>query len=371
MVWFIITHIFSTLLELIGIGRLSDQEKDLEILILRHQLDILERRQKMLLKPNKAEKMALAVLTNKLKQMTNRSSTQLRNTLRLFQPATVLKWHRELVRRKWTTEHKNNGGRPKIDPELEHLIVRLAKENSRWGYSKIEGELLKLGFKISQTTIRNVLNRHGIVPSPVRNGSIGWRHLMKHYKKQLLACDFFTVETLRLKTLYVFFFIELGTRRIHLAGITSNPNSAWVSQQARQFVWGLDEHNAVFRFLIRDHDSKYTQVFDKVFASHGVHVIPTPLKAPNANAYAERWVRTVREECLDHLLIVNETQLQRILKSYIHYYETARPHQGLGQQMPIPRKKSPNSGLIHKHEVLGGIINDYYRSRRSATVILN
>ncbi len=191
---------------------------------------------------------------------------------------------------------------------------------------------------------------------------------MKHYKEQILACDFFTVETLWLKTLYVFFFIELGTRRVHLAGITSNPDSAWVTQQARQFMWNLDELHAAFSFLIRDHDSKYTSAFDTVFVSSGVHGIPTPLKAPNANAYAERWVRTVREECLDHLLIMNETHLQRVLKGYIAYYETARLHQGLGQQMPVPRKTDSNTGPIRKHEVLGGIINDYYRVQAGSSV---
>ena len=162
MSWFIVTHIFSTLVEFVGIDRLSDREKDLEILILRHQLDIVERKQTTPIKPNQVEKMTLAVLSNKLKLITNRSTYQLRNTLRIFQPATVLKWHRELVRRKRTTVHKNKGGRPKISQEMEDLIVRLANENRRWGYGKIGGELLKLGFKVSQTTIRNVLNRHGI-----------------------------------------------------------------------------------------------------------------------------------------------------------------------------------------------------------------
>ena len=369
MVWFIIIHIFSMLVEFIGIGCLSEQEKDLEILILRHQLDIVERKQKTPIKPNQVEKMTLAVLTGKLKQITNRSTNQLRDTLRIFKPATVLKWHRELVRRKWTQEHKNKGGRPRIDQEMEDLIVRLANENSRWGYGKIEGELLKLGFRVSQTTIRNVLNRNGIVPSPVRNGSIGWRHLMKHYKEQILACDFFTVETLWLKTLYVFFFIELGTRRVHLAGITTNPDSAWVTQQARQFVCDLDENDAEFRFLIRDRDSKYVNAFDNVFKSSDLHVIPTPVRTPNA--YAERWVRTVREECLDHLLIMNETHLHRVLKSYIAYYETARPHQGLGQKMPVPRQNDSNTGPIRKREVLGGVINDYYRTPHSNSVFLN
>jgi putative transposase len=206
MFWSIVALVFSVLLDLFHLRGLSNHEKDLEILILRHQLDILERKRTQPIKISKAEKLTLAVLTNKLKTVSNRPASQLRNFLRILQPETVLKWHRELVRRKWTQDHPNKGGRPKIDAGLEALIVRLAEENPRWGYGKIEGELIKLGIKLSQTTIRNVLNRNGIVPSPVRFGSIGWRQLMKHYKEQIIACDFFTVETFWLKTLYVFFF---------------------------------------------------------------------------------------------------------------------------------------------------------------------
>lgn len=360
MFWSVAAIVFSALLDLLNLRGLSNHEKDLEILILRHQLDILERKRSQPIKISKAEKLTLAVLTDKLKTMSNRSAIQLRNAVRIFNPETVLKWHRELVRRKWTQNHPNKGGRPRIDQELEALIVRLAEENPRWGYGKIEGELIKLGIRLSQTTIRNVLNRNGIVPAPVRFGSIGWRRLMKHYKEQIIACDFFTVETFWLKTLYVFFFIELGSRRVHLAGITANPDSAWVTQQARQFVWNLEENDATPHFLIHDRDSKFTNAFDNVFKSADLHVIHTPLRAPDANAYAERWVRTVREECLDHLLIMNQTHLKRVLDSYIIYYETSRPHQGLDQQTPVPRKPVPYSGQVRKHEVLGGIINDYY-----------
>jgi putative transposase len=319
-------------LDLFHLRGLSNHEKDLEILILRHQLDILERKRTQPIKISKAEKLTLAVLANKLKIASNRPASQLRNFLRILQLETVLKWHRELVRRKWTQDHPNKGGRPKIDAGLEALIFRLAVENPRWGYGKIEGELIKLGVKLSQTTIRNVLNRKGIVPSPVRFGSIGWRRLMKHYKDQIIACDFFTIETFWLKTLYVFFFIELGLRRVHLAGITANPDSAWVTQQARQLVWNLEEDDADLKFLIHDRDSKFTDAFDSVFKAADLHVIHTPHRAPNANAYAERWVRTVREECLDHLLIMNQTHLKRVLDKYIGYYETSRPHQGLDQQ---------------------------------------
>ena len=173
MLWSAIALVFSVLLDLFNLRGLSNQEKDLEILILRHQLDILERKQTNPIRPSKAEKLTLAVLTNKLKTISNRPANELRNILRIFQPETVLKWHRELVRRKWTQENPNKGGRPRIDKELEELIVRLDEENPRWGYSKIEGELIKLGIWLSQTTIRNVLNRNGIVPAPVRFGSIG------------------------------------------------------------------------------------------------------------------------------------------------------------------------------------------------------
>jgi putative transposase len=294
MGWFILTQLFSTLISMVHLGRLSDSEKDLEILILRHQLNILERKQKQSVRPSRAEKLILSVLTARLKQASERSAGQLHDIIRIFQPATVLRWHRELVRRKWTFKRKAKGGRPRISKELEALIVRLARENSRWGYGKIEGELLKLGFTVSASTVRNVLNRHGILPAPVRHGSIGWRHLMRHYKQQLLACDFFTVETLWLPTLYVLFFIELGTRRVHLAGVTAHPDGRWVAQQARQIVWTLEEDGADVRILLHDNDSQFTAPFDTVFQAAGLHVIRTPFHAPNANAYAERWVRSVR-----------------------------------------------------------------------------
>ncbi len=203
MIWFIITHIISTLLEWIRIGRLSNEEKDLEILILRHQLDFLERKHKKPIRPTRVEKLTLAILTYKFKRVTNRTTNQLRGIIRIFQPETVLRWHRELVRKKWTRKLKHKRGRPRISQETEDLIVQLAQENVCWGYGKIEGELLKLGITVSQTSIRNILNKNGIVPAPVRNGSIGWRHLMNHYKAQILACDFFTIETVWLKTLYV------------------------------------------------------------------------------------------------------------------------------------------------------------------------
>jgi putative transposase len=173
----------------------------LEILILRQQLAILQRKQEKPFKPNRAEKMMLAILTTKLKAVTRWSTGQLRSILRIVLPETVLGWHRDLVRRKWSYAHRNKGSRPKMAHELESLSLRLGRENPRWGYGKIEGELLKLGYEESRTAIRNVLERHSIVPAPVLSGPIGLRLLMTYYKEQILACDFFTVETIWLKTL--------------------------------------------------------------------------------------------------------------------------------------------------------------------------
>ena len=368
MVLSVIAHIFALLLELVRISRISDHDKDLEILVLRYQLGIADRKLNRTIKPERIEKLTLAVLAARLKSRTNRTTNQLQHTLRIFSPRTVIRWHNELVKRKWTYARKNKGGRPRISQDVEALILRLARENTCWGYGKIAGELIKLGIILSESTIRNVLHRHGIVPAPVRAGAIGWRQLMNHYKSQILACDFLTVETLFLKTLYVFFFIEIGTRRVYLAGVTDHPDGPWVAQQARQYVWELQEQEMTFCCLIHDRDSKYTDVFDTVFTSEGINVIHTPVRAPNANAFAERWVRTLRGECLDQLLIINEAHLRRVLNEYLGYYNSRRPHQSLDQQSPILRPQVQPYGRIQKRKVLGGIINDYYRAPVTALV---
>lgn len=181
------------------------------------------------------------------------------------------------------------------------------------------------------------------------------------YKEQLLACDFFTIETIFLRTVYVLVFIELGTRRVHLAGITSHLDGQWVAQQARQLVWQFDETDTNFLCLIRDNDSKYTESFDTAFESQQTHIVPTPIRAPNANTYMERWIRSAREECLDHILIINEAHLRRMLNEYLNYYNSRRPHQGLEQQSPIPRPEPEATGKVSRRQVLGGIINDYFR----------
>jgi hypothetical protein len=277
----------------------------------------------------------------------------------LVKPETVLKWHRELVRRKWTFQRPNVGGRPRLEPDLEALIVRLARENPRMGYDQIQGELLKLGYDLDRITVRNVMRRHHRPPAP-RRGQSSWRTFLKHYRQKMLACDFFTLETIALQTLYGLFFIELGTRRVHLAGCTAIPDNAWVTQQARQLVWNLRHESPPMCFLIHDHDTKFSAAFDHVFLAEDISIVLTPCQAPKANAIAERWVRSVREECLDHLLILNQRHLRHVLTEYVTDYNTARPHQGLDQQSPIPTQPA-QSGVIRCRDVLGGILHDYYR----------
>jgi hypothetical protein len=360
MVWSVVAQVFSTLLELIQIARLSEDGKDLEILVLRKQLAMAEAQLDKPVRLPRAERLTLAVITAKLKTATGRSLRELRDVIRLVQPATVIGWHQALVRWKWTYR-QSSGGRPRTSREVEQLVVRFAQENADWGYGKIVGELLKLGHDICEETVANILDRHGIPPAPERGRSASWRQLMSHYKAQILACDFFTIETLFLQTIYVFFFIELGTRRVHFAGCTPHPKAVWVTQQARQMVWELEGRDLPMRFLIRDNDRKYTEAFDTVFRSEGLKVIRTPYQAPNANAYAERWVRTVREECLSKILIINEAHLRRLMAEFVTYHNTARPHQGLGQQSPLPCRAAPGPGPIGCRNVLGGIIHDYYR----------
>ncbi|NLF78202.1 MAG: transposase [Chloroflexi bacterium] len=352
----------STLIELIRLGRRSVSDKDLEILLLRRQLAIYERKQERAPHLSRSEKLMLVVLGAKLKAQTSRTIKAMGDVIRIVKPATLFRWHNELVRRKWTYGHQK-AGRPRTDQAIEQLVLRLAREND-WGFERIEGELLKLGYTISHETVGHILKRHGIPPAPEREPSPSWRHLMTHYKDQLLACDFFTVETLFLQTLYVLVFIEIGTRRVHFAGCTAQPDNAWATQQARQVMWELQDREPGIRFLIRDNDKKFAQAFDTFFRSEGMDIIRTPYHAPNANAYMERWIRSAREECLDKLLIINQTHLRRVMREYMAFFNTVRPHQGLAQQIPVPGITHDNTGPVRCRAVLGGIIHDYYRAPR-------
>ena len=362
MIYYLLAHALSLLLDLIWCCRRAHRDKDIEILLLRQQLRILQRQQPHPPRISRSEKVTLVVLAGKLAALTTRARTRLSQVVILFKPDTLLKWHRELVRRKWTFKRTPRRGRPPLSPELEALILRLARENPTWGYGKLEGELGKLSYDVGWSTIKAVLKRQHVPPAPERaRQSSTWRTFLIHYKDEMLACDFFTVETAWLQTLYVLFFIELGSRRVHFAGCTASPTSAWVTKQARQLSWQIQGGRLPMRFLIHDRDTKFAASFDTVFHSEDVAIIRTPVHAPNANAYAERWIRSVREECLDKILILGERHLERVLHTYVGYYNHCRPHQGIDQRTPIPLGKATRTGPIGRRDLLGGMLHDYYR----------
>jgi hypothetical protein len=366
MTFWLLRHILSLFLDLFSLFGASNNNKDLEIIILRQQVRILQRKAKSPPRISTSEKILLGTIASKLIQSATYTRNRLNNILLLFKPDTVLGWHRKLVRRKWTYLRKGKPGRPRLSTEIEALIIQFARENPRWGYDKIHGELLKLGFAVSPTSIRNTLKRHQISPVSERS-SLTWKSFLNHYKDQILACDFFTIETIRLQTIYVLFFIELGTKRIHFAGCTAKPNATWVTQQARHLIWDLDDTTQSFRFLIHDHDTKFSSPFDNVFISEGIKIIHTPFQAHKANSFAERWVRSVREECLDHILIINQNHLRSVLKEFVDYYNLHRPHQGINQQFPKSGPIRSRNGPIRRRNIVGGIIHDYYRQPFSST----
>jgi len=334
----------------------GEAAKDLEIVVLRHELNVLRRQTK---RPRfrPSDRAFLAAAARRLPRA--------RWERFLVTPKTLLRWHRELVRLKGARYRKRPPGRPPLPIAVQKLILRLAKENPRWGYKRIQGELLKLGVEVSATAIRRLLARHGLGPAP-RRGATTWRQFLTQQASSMVACDFFTVETVWLKRIYVLVFIELATRRIHLAGCTPNPDGAWVTQQARNFTFDLDERAQPLRFLIHDRDAKFCGPFDEVFATEGLRVIRTPVRAPRANAICERWIRTVRAECLDWLLIFSRRHLERVLRVYVSHYNRQRPHRALQLQAPEQEEseRTPLSldATVRRRDRLGGLLHEYYEA---------
>jgi putative transposase len=341
------------LLRLVLLRLRSQKFKELEIVVLRHELAIL-RRQTSRPQLTTTDRVFLTAASRLLPRSRWQSF--------LVTPTTLLRWHRHMVARRWT--YSGRCGRPPIGGEIRELVLRLARENPRWGYQRIVGEVNGLGLTVSATTVKKILRQAGLGPAGSRSGP-SWGAFLRAQAKSMLAVDFFTVETITLQRLYVLFFIELDSRRVHLAGITANPTGPWVTQQARQFAWTVQEQRPWFRFLIRDRDSKFTRDFDAVFRSEGIRVIKTPVRAPKANAFAERFVRTARAECLDWLLIMNRRHLDRVLRVFINHYNTHRPHRSLNLTPPAPTTTNvhaipPAPGSIERRDRLGGLIHEYH-----------
>ena len=353
MFWSLCYLVLRRLLQLAALRFRSDEFKELEIVVLRHELAVLRRQ---LARPELSppDRVFLAAASRLLPRARWRSF--------VVTPTTLLRWHRRLVARRWT--YPRRVGRPPIGGEMRELVLRLARENPRWGYQRIAGELRGLGLTVSASMVRNLLRQAGLGPDGERAG-LSWRQFLRTQAQSMLAVDFFTIETVSLRRLYVLFYIELGSRRVHLAGCTHNPDSAWVTQQARQLAWTLAEQATPLRFLIRDRDSKFTRDFDTVFRSEGVEIIRTPIRSPKANAIAERFVRTVRAECLDWLLILNRRHLERVLRVYVDHYNRQRPHRALNLRPPDPEHptlrlaSSARPADVMRRDRLGGLIHEY------------
>jgi putative transposase len=340
---------------LLLLGRRS-ASKDVELLVLRHEVAVL-RRANPRPRLDWADRAVFAALVRRLPRM-------LRGH-RLVTPGTVLRWHRRLVTEKWT--YPNRVGRPPIEDTVVLLIERIARENQNWGYQRIQGELLKLGHRVGASTIRRVLKRLRIPPAPVRCTDTTWRQFLRAQASTMLACDFFHVDcavTLkRIYVFYVFFVLEVGNRSVHLLGTTTNPDNRWTTQQIRNLVMDLGDRATEFRFLVRDRAGQFTASFDAVLADIGIRVARIPPRCPRANCFAERFVRTLRAELTDRMLIFSQRHLRVILAEYIRHYNGRRPHRARDLRPPHPAHRVPDLSheQIKRRPVLGGLINEYER----------
>jgi len=344
------------ILDLVQLDGRDEATLKAEVLALRQQVKVLERQIKRA-RWQPRDRLVLSALRERLP----RSAW----SVLLVQPETVLGWHRELVRRRWAAYRgRPRVGRPPLGEECRELIQRMAKENPNWGYFRIRGELLKLGYTVSATAIRSLLRRSGIPPA-ARRSSLTWKRFLAAHAKTLVAADFFTVDTVLLKRLHVLFFIHLASRKILWTACTSEPNAGWVTQQARNLFWELAEAGEGVTILIHDRDRKFARSLDAVFEAAGARVVVTPLLAPRANAHAERWVGSARRECLDWMLIVGQRHLRAVLVEYVAHYNEERPHQSCGLQPPEGRKPV-GRGRVTSSRRLGGLIHEYRRELQAA-----
>jgi putative transposase len=324
------------------------------LLVLRHEVAVLRHSKP----PPGLDWADRAVLAALIRQLPRRLRAH-----RLVTSGTVLRWHRRLVRKKQT--YPNRTGRPPVSAEITALIGRLATENASWGYQRIQGELLKLGHRVSASTIRRVLKALKILPAPKRQTDKTWRQFMRTQASAMLATDFFHVDcAVTLRWLYCLFVMEVGTRYVHVLGITASPDGLWTVQQIRNLLMDLGDRAADFRFLVRDRAGQFITSFDAVLADAGIRAVKTPPRSPHANAYAERFVLTARTEVTDQMLIFGQRHLRTILAEYEAHYNGRRPHRS--RQLRPPRPDHPVADLsqerIKRRPVLGGLINEYERA---------
>jgi len=335
----------------------GDLAKDAEMLVLRHENAVL-RRHVGRVRYEPADRTWFAALARLVPR------TRWAEVFPVT-PATLLAWHRRLAARKYDTSKRRKPGRPPTSPGIARLVVRLARENPLWGHRRIHGELAKLGVTVAPSTVWEILHAAGIDPAPRRSGP-GWRQFLHAQAAGIVAVDFLHVDTVLVRRLYVLVFIEHGTRRMHIGGVTASPTGEWTVQQARNLALGRGERFEGIKFLIRDRGSNFTASFDAVFQAAGTRILRTAVQTPRMNAICERLVGTLRRELLDRVLILGEAHLRTVLAEYQAHYNTARPHQGIAQRVPdseccAPFVTATESGVerIRRKPVLNGLINEY------------
>jgi putative transposase len=351
-VYLLVVSVFSWM----RLARRQGAWKDGEILLLRHQFAVLQRRQLRRPRLTWADRALIATLAGVIPKA-RRAGLRL-----LVTPDTLLRWHRDLLRRRWAARSRTgHSGRPGTRRDIRGLVLRLAGENPGWGYRRIHGELAGLGIRIAPSTVWEILTRAGVDPAPRRTGPT-WMQFLRAQAEAIIATDFFTVDLLHGARVYCLAVIEHATRRVHVLGVTDHPTAAWVTQQARDLLMDLDGHAEKIRFLIRDRDSKFVAAFDGVFESVGMRIIRSPVRAPRANAIMERWIGSCRREILDRTLVCNQAHLRLVLAEYEDHYNRRRPHRTLGQASPLtklPESANLDEFKVRRRDRLGGIVHEY------------
>jgi putative transposase len=353
LVYLIVSRLFGWL-------RLSlrpESWKSAEILLLRHQLVVLQRQVHIRPRMTWTDRAFIALLIDVIPK-------HRRGGLRLIvTPQTVLRWHRDIVRRRWAAKstHKHPG-RPRAHRTITASVLRLAKENPGWGYRRIHGELAGLGIQVAPSTVWEILTKAGLPPSPRRAGPT-WAQFLHSQAQTILATDFFTVDLLDGTSAYVLAVIEHATRRIRILGVTAHPDNAWVTQMARNLMMDLDGRLDTVKFLLRDRDTKFTAAWDAVFNAAGIRILRSPIRVPRANAIMERWIGGCRRELLGQTLIWNQRHLLRVLRDYETHHNEHRPHRSLGQAAPLKPLPTGVTDLdscrLRRHSRVSGVINEY------------